>query len=94
MCWKGFANTGKRCIVYGNGCIVQDKCGIQGAMSELMTEYRIPFVMKEHLNNIYEHFYSADMISYLPFVTRRIHDRKYFSQIANQPNRYLTKERV
>ena len=25
------------------------------AMSELMMEYQIPFVMKEHLNNIYEH---------------------------------------
>lgn len=34
-------------------------------MSELMTEYQIPFVMKEHLNNIYEHFIALDMISYL-----------------------------
>ena len=34
------------------------------AMSELMMEYQIPFVMKEHLNNIYEHFIAQDISSY------------------------------
>ena len=61
------------------------------AMSELMTEYQIPFVMKEHLNNIYEHFIALDMISYLR-LSQGEHDRKYFLQIANRPNRYLTRE--
>lgn len=61
------------------------------AMSELMTEYQIPFVMKEHLNNIYEHFIALDMISYLR-LSQREYDRKYFLQIANRPNRYLTRE--
>ena len=61
------------------------------AMSELMTEYQIPFVMKEHLNNIYEHFIALDMISYL-CLSQGEYDRKYFLQIANRPNRYLTRE--
>ena len=61
------------------------------AMSELMTEYQIPFVMKEHLNNIYEHFIALDMISYLR-LSQGEYDRKYFRQIANRPNRYLTRE--
>lgn len=61
------------------------------AMSELMTEYQIPFVMKEHLNNIYEHFIALDMIGYLR-LSQGEYDRKYFLQIANRPNRYLTRE--
>ena len=61
------------------------------AMSELMTEYQIPFVMKEHLNNNYEHFIALDMISYLR-LSQGEYDRKYFLQIANRPNRYLTRE--
>lgn len=61
------------------------------AMSELMMEYQIPFVMKEHLNNIYEHFIALDMISYLR-LSQGEYDRKYFLQIANRPNRYLTRE--
>lgn len=61
------------------------------AMSELMTEYQIPFVMKEHLNNIYEHFIALDMISYFR-LSQGEYDRKYFLQIANRPNRYLTRE--
>lgn len=61
------------------------------AMSELMTEYQIPFVTKEHLNNIYEHFIALDMISYLR-LSQGEYDRKYFLQIANRPNRYLTRE--
>lgn len=61
------------------------------AMSELMTEYQIPFVMKEPLNNIYEHFIALDMISYLR-LSQGEYDRKYFLQIANRPNRYLTRE--
>ena len=61
------------------------------AMSELMTEYQIPFVMKEHLNNIYEHFIALDMISYLR-LSQGEYDRKSLLQIANRPNRYLTRE--
>ena len=65
MCWKGFANTGKK--VYRNTeMAVLYRTNVDArAMSELMTEYQIPFVMKEHLNNIYEHFIALDMISYL-----------------------------
>ena len=47
------------------------------AMSELMMEYQIPFVMKEHLNNIYEHFIAQDISSYF-HLSQGEYSRKYF----------------
>ena len=47
--------------------------------------------MSELMNNIYEHFIALDMISYLR-LSQGEYDRKYFLQIANRPNRYLTRE--
>ena len=61
------------------------------AMSELLMEYQIPFTMKEHLNNIYEHFIAQDMISYLR-LSQGEYNRKYFLQIANRPNRFFSRE--
>ena len=61
------------------------------AMSELLMEYQIPFTMKEHLNNIYEHFVAQDIISYL-HLSQGEYNRKYFLQIANRPNRFFTRD--
>ena len=61
------------------------------AMSELMTEYQIPFVMKEHLNNIYEHFIAQDISSYF-HLSQGEYSRKYFLQIANRPNRFFSRD--
>ena len=61
------------------------------AMSELLLEYQIPFTMKEHLNNIYEHFIARDIMSYFHLAQGEC-SRKYFLQIANRPNRYLSRE--
>ena len=60
------------------------------AMSELMMEYQIPFVMKEHLNNIYEHFIAQDISSYF-HLSQGEYSRKYFLQIANRPNRFFSR---
>lgn len=40
-------------------------------------EYQIPFVMKEHLNNIYEHFIAQDISSYF-HLSQGEYSRKYF----------------
>ena len=61
------------------------------AMSELMMEYQIPFVMKEHLNNIYEHFIAQDISSYF-HLSQGEYSRKYFLQIANRPNRFFSRD--
>ena len=61
------------------------------AISELLMEYQIPFIMKEHLSNIYEHFIAQDMISYFR-LSQGEYDRKYFLQIANRPNRFFSRE--
>ena len=61
------------------------------AISELLMEYQIPFIMKEHLSNIYEHFIAQDMISYF-CLSQGEYDRKYFLQIANRPNRFFSRE--
>ena len=60
-------------------------------MSELMMEYQIPFVMKEHLNNIYEHFIAQDISSYF-HLSQGEYSRKYFLQIANRPNRFFSRD--
>lgn len=61
------------------------------ALSEKMMEYQIPFTMKEHLNNIYEHFIAQDLMSYFHLSQGEL-ERRYFLQIANRPKRYLARE--
>lgn len=61
------------------------------ALTETLTEYQIPFIMKEHLQNIYEHFVGVDIGAYF-HLSQGKYDRKYFLQIANRPNRYISRE--
>ena len=61
------------------------------ALSEKMMEYQIPFTMKEHLNNIYNHFIAQDLMSYFHLSQGEM-ERRYFLQIANRPKRYLARE--
>lgn len=61
------------------------------ALSEKMMEYQIPFTMKEHLNNIYDHFIAQDLMSYFHLSQGEM-ERRYFLQIANRPKRYLARE--
>lgn len=61
------------------------------ALSEKMMEYQIPFTMKEHLNNIYDHFIAQDLMSYFHLSQGEL-ERRYFLQIANRPKRYLARE--
>lgn len=53
-----------------------------------LTEYNIPFSMKERLPNIFEHFLAKDMLAYLE-LGRGSRERKHFLKIANRPKRYL-----
>lgn len=60
-------------------------------IAELLVEYQIPFHMKEHLNNLYDHFIGQDIYSYLK-LSQKEFDRKYFLQVANRPNRFISRD--
>ena len=63
------------------------------AVVEAMVERKIPFQMKEHLPNIYEHFIAKDNMAYFRLATGARH-RQDFLQIMNRPKRYLGRDSV
>jgi len=63
------------------------------AVVETMVERKIPFQMKEHLPNIYEHFIAKDIMAYFRLATGARH-RQDFLQIMNRPKRYLGRDSV
>ena len=63
------------------------------AVVEAMVERKIPFQMKEHLPNIYEHFIAKDIMAYFRLATGAQH-RQDFLQIMNRPKRYLGRDSV
>lgn len=63
------------------------------AVVEAMVERKIPFQMKEHLPNIYEHFIAKDIMAYFRLATG-IRRRQDFLQIMNRPKRYLGRDSV
>ena len=62
----------------------------EGLVQKLM-EFQIPFVMKEQLPNIFNHFICKDMLAYMHLAAGE-KDRKYFLQVMNRPNRYISRE--
>lgn len=60
-------------------------------IAELLIEYQIPFHMKEHLNNLYDHFIGQDIYSYLK-LSQKEFERKYFLQVINRPNRFIARD--
>lgn len=63
------------------------------AVVEAMVEWKIPFQMKEHLPNIYEHFIAKDIMAYFRLATG-IRRRQDFLQVMNRPKRYLGRDSV
>lgn len=58
---------------------------------ERLMEYNIPFRMRDALPNIYEHWITKNMISYINIATGS-RERKEFLQIINRPKRYVSRE--
>ena len=56
-----------------------------------LMEYNIPFHMKDVMPNIYEHFISKNIISYINIACRSGKREDYLS-IINRPNRYISRE--
>lgn len=61
------------------------------ALTEVLAKHQIPFVMKEKVNNIYDHFIGMDLMSYL-YLSQNGCDRKHLMRIANRPKRYLGRD--
>lgn len=59
----------------------------RGLASKLV-EHGIPFVMKEHIPNIYEHWIAVDILTYIR-VALGDRDRASFLRIINKPKRYI-----
>lgn len=53
-------------------------------------EYNIPFVMKDALPNVFEHWIAKDLITYLKLAQGE-RDRSHFLKIANRPKRYISR---
>jgi DNA helicase-2/ATP-dependent DNA helicase PcrA len=54
-------------------------------------EYNIPFKMRDALPNIYEHWITKNIISYIK-IAMGSRERKEFLQIINRPKRYISRE--
>lgn len=63
------------------------------ALVETFMEYHIPFQMKEHLPNLYEHFIGRDFQSYMRMALGG-RERGDFLMIMNRPNRYIGRDSV
>lgn len=61
--------------------------------AETFMEEQIPFVMKDRIFNLYEHFIARDICAYFRLAMGE-RDRKYFLRIMNRPNRYISRNAI
>ena len=60
-------------------------------LAETCMEYNIPFQMKEYFPNLYEHFVSQNMITYMKMALGD-RSRSSFLEVINRPNRYVGRD--
>ena len=58
---------------------------------EKFMEYNIPFQMRDTMPNIYDHWITRNIISYIKMAMGN-RDRREFLQIMNRPKRYISRE--
>ena len=63
------------------------------ALVETLMEYNVPFQMKEHLPNLYEHFIGKNLCAYLRMAIGK-RERKDFLEVMNRPIRYISRSAV
>lgn len=67
------------------------RAAVQARMiSEILSEHRIPFEMRDYVTNFYRHFIVKDMMAYLQLAAGK-RDRLLFLTICNRPLRYLAR---
>lgn len=60
-------------------------------LTETLIEHQIPFQIKGRIQNIYDHFVSRILISYIRLAEGE-RDRELFLNVINVPNRYISRE--
>lgn len=63
------------------------------AMVETLARHQIPFQMREHMPNLYQHFIAMDIKAYFRLACGE-RDRADFLQVMNRPKRYLGRDCV
>ena len=67
------------------------RAAVQARMiSEILSEHRIPFEMRDYVTNFYRHFIVKDIMAYLQLAVGK-RDRSLFLTICNRPLRYLAR---
>ena len=67
------------------------RAAVQARMiSEILSEHRIPFEMRDYVTNFYRHFIVKDMMAYLQLAAGK-RDRSLFLTICNRQLRYLAR---
>ena len=59
----------------------------------ILMEYQVPFIMREQLPNLFDHWICHDLLSYMHMAAGPI-ERKDFLAVMNRPNRYIKREAV
>ncbi len=62
-----------------------------GMLVEKLMEYNIPFVMKDGIPNLYDHWIARNIIDYLKLAHGN-RERALFLRIMNRPKRYISRE--
>lgn len=62
-----------------------------GLLAEKLMEYNIPFVMRDTIPNLYNHWIARDLFSYLELGAGG-RKRSDFYRIMNRPNRYFSRD--
>ncbi len=65
----------------------------QGAapFARRLMEFQLPFVMRDALPNLYEHWIAKDLFAYFHLAHQGL-DRREFVQVMNRPKRYFARE--
>ncbi|MGF7141863.1 DNA helicase-2/ATP-dependent DNA helicase PcrA [Anaerotaenia torta] len=74
----------------GMAVLIRTSLG-SGAILHKLMEYNLPFVMKDALPNLFEHWIARDILAYLRLAAGRT-DRSLYLQIINRPKRYVNRE--
>lgn len=61
------------------------------AIAGKLMEHNIPFFMKDHMTNLYEHWIAEDLFAYIR-IARGSDQRRDYLRIINRPKRYISRD--
>lgn len=64
-----------------------------GDLIQKLMEYNIPFQMRDNLPNLFDHWITGDILTYIQLATGNL-DRNLFLKIMNRPKRYISRDAV